>query len=188
MLRGEIRIAGTGGQGIILGSKIIAEAAGIHEGYNVVQTQIYGAAARGELSKADVIIDDGDIYTLEISAANILCCLSQEAYDTYRRETMEKGLIIVDDFYVKKYDQLNPRCVPFPISRKAIEISGSELVANIIAVGLITVLGNYFSEESTRKSVERKVPKDFLDMNIKALEAGFDMARKKRPGLCDIDV
>ena len=41
MLRGEIRIAGTGGQGIILGSKIIAESAGIHEGYNVVQSCEY---------------------------------------------------------------------------------------------------------------------------------------------------
>jgi len=187
MLRGEIRIAGSGGQGIILGSKIIAEAAGIYEGYNVVQTQIYGAAARGELAKADVIIDDGDIYTLEISAANILCCLSQEAYDVYRKETREKGLIIIDDFYVTKYDQLNPRYLAFPISRKAIEISGSELVTNIIAVGIITVLGSYFSEESARKAVESKVPKGFVDMNIKALEAGFEMAKKKRPGLCDID-
>ena len=49
MLRVEIRFAGSGGQGIMLASKIVAEAAGIYKGYNIVQTQIYGAAARGEL-------------------------------------------------------------------------------------------------------------------------------------------
>ncbi len=186
MMRAEIRLAGTGGQGIILASKIIAEAAGLYEGFNVVQTQIYGAAARGEISKSDVIIDEGDIYTLEISVADILLCLSQEAYDIYSKELRENGIIILDDFYVRNYDKLNYRYLPFPISRTAIEISGSTLVSNIISVGIITVLGNYFSEDSAIEAVKKKVPKDFLDINMKALHKGFEMGKKQRPNVCDI--
>ncbi|MFO8061639.1 MAG: 2-oxoacid:acceptor oxidoreductase family protein [bacterium] len=184
MIRAEIRFAGSGGQGLILASKIVSEAAGLYEGFNVVQTQIYGAAARGELSKADVIIDDGNIYTLEVSSADILLCLSQEAYDRYHTELKEEGIIILDDFYVKNYDKLNSRYLTFPISRTAKEIAGSEIATNIVGVGLITELGGYFSRESAEKAVTKRVPKGFLDINIKALHAGFDMANKKNIRLC----
>lgn len=184
MLRAEIRFAGSGGQGIILASKIVAEAAGIYEGYNVVQTQIYGAAARGELSKADVIIDDGNIYTLEINSADILLCMSQEAYDSYRGALKEKGIIIIDEFHVKNYDKLNSKYLPFPITATAREKFKNPLVSNIIGVGLITVLGGFFTEDNARKAVKQRVPNEFLKLNMNALEAGFEMAKTKNINLC----
>ena len=45
--RYEIRLSGTGGQGLVLAGIILAEAAGIYEGKQVVQTVSYGPAARG---------------------------------------------------------------------------------------------------------------------------------------------
>jgi len=183
-MRAEIRLAGSGGQGIILAAKVIAEAAGIFSDLNVVQSQIYGAAARGELSKADVIIDDGDIYTLEIAAADILLCLSQEAYDRYSKELKEDGKLIIDSFYVKNYDQLDKRILSFPISEMSKELANSELFSNMISVGIVTVVGKYFSEESVLKSVEKNVPKNFLEMNIKAVKFGFEKAKSKYPEIC----
>ena len=56
--RFEIRLSGTGGQGLVLAGIILAEAAGIYEGKNVVQTGSYGPAARGGTSRADVVISD----------------------------------------------------------------------------------------------------------------------------------
>ncbi len=184
MLRVEIRFAGSGGQGIMLASKIVAEAAGIYKGYNIVQTQIYGAAARGELSKSDVIIDDGNIYTVEISSADILLCLSQEAYKVYHRALKEKGIIILDEYHVKEYDKLKSRYLPFPITRTALNKFKTSLVANIIGVGLITTLGGFFSEDCARKAVKKRVPKDFLNMNLDALEVGFELGKKKNINLC----
>ncbi len=184
MLRAEMRFAGSGGQGIILASKIVSEAAGIFEGYNVVQTQIYGAAARGELSRADVIIDDGNIYTLEIISADLLLCMSQEAYDAYRNELKENGIIVLDDFYVKNYDKLNSRYLGFPITRTARDKFNNPLVSNIIGVGILTVLGGFFKEDNVRKAVKKRVPKDSYNLNMDALETGFDLGKKKRTNLC----
>lgn len=184
MKRAEIRLAGSGGQGIILAAKVIAEAAGIFSNYNVVQSQIYGAAARGELSKADVILDEGDIYTLEISAADILLSLSQEAYDTYSKELKEDGKMIIDSFYVKNYDQLDKRIFPFPISELSKQLANSEMFSNMISVGIITRMSKYFSEESILKSVEKNVPKNFVEMNIKAVKLGFDTVKEKYPNIC----
>ena len=56
--RYEIRLAGSGGQGLILAGVILAEAAGIYDGKFVCQTQSYGPAARGGASKAEVVISD----------------------------------------------------------------------------------------------------------------------------------
>ncbi|MDD3803056.1 MAG: 2-oxoacid:acceptor oxidoreductase family protein [bacterium] len=184
MMRAEIRLGGNGGQGIILAAKVLAEAAGIYAGLNVVQSQIYGAAARGELSKADVIIDDGDIYTLEISSADLLLCLSQEAYDHFKNELKPEGKLVLDEFYVKDYDQLDKRFLAFPISQMSKDLAGSEMFSNMISVGILTVVGGYFSEEHALKAVEKNVPKNFLDMNLKAVQMGFEEAKKKLKKNC----
>lgn len=179
MMRAEIRLAGNGGQGIILAAKVLAEAAGIYANLNVVQSQIYGAAARGELSKADVIIDDGDIYTLEISSADLMLCLSQEAYDSFHKEIKPEGIVVLDDFYVQKFDALDKRFMSFPISQMSKDLAGSEMFTNMISVGILTVVGGYFTEEHALKAVEKNVPKNFLEMNIKAVNMGFEVAHKK---------
>ena len=60
--RFEIRLSGSGGQGMILGSVILAEAIGVDYSKNVVQTQSYGPEARGGASKADVVVSSNEIY------------------------------------------------------------------------------------------------------------------------------
>ncbi|MFQ6086958.1 MAG: 2-oxoacid:acceptor oxidoreductase family protein, partial [Candidatus Bathyarchaeia archaeon] len=58
--RTEVRIAGLGGQGVILAGQILGRAA-VYDGKYVVQTQSYGAEARGSAAKSEVIISDEPI-------------------------------------------------------------------------------------------------------------------------------
>ncbi len=51
----EIRLAGEGGQGMILAGVILAEAAAVYDGLNAVQTQSYGPEARGGASRSEVV-------------------------------------------------------------------------------------------------------------------------------------
>jgi 2-oxoglutarate ferredoxin oxidoreductase subunit gamma len=60
--RYEIRLSGSGGQGLVLAGVILAEALGVYEGKNVTQTQSYGPEARGGASRSDIVISDGEIY------------------------------------------------------------------------------------------------------------------------------
>ena len=94
--RTEIRLAGEGGQGMILAGIILAEAAAIYDRKNTVQSQSYGPEARGGASKSEVIISDETIDFPEVINADILICLSQEAYDKYAGTVKEGGLTIVD--------------------------------------------------------------------------------------------
>src|SRR5512136_882491 len=100
--RTEVRMAGEGGQGMILAGIILAEAAGIYGGKNVVQTQSYGPEARGGASKSEVVISDGEIDHPEVLEADIVVTLSQEAYDKYAASLKPGGLLIVDDEKVSR--------------------------------------------------------------------------------------
>jgi 2-oxoglutarate ferredoxin oxidoreductase subunit gamma len=78
----EIRLGGSGGQGLILGGIILAEAA-ILDGKNAIQAQSYGPEARGGASKAEVIIADGEIAFPKVQNADVLLALTQKACDKY---------------------------------------------------------------------------------------------------------
>jgi len=96
----SVRLTGSGGQGIILASIILAEAAGIYDGKNVVQSQVYGAAARGEISKADVIISDEEIYFPEVRMPDVLLTLTQESYNEFTKTVKDETKVIIDEFGV----------------------------------------------------------------------------------------
>ena len=92
----EIRLSGSGGQGLLLAGIILAEAA-ILDGKNAVQTQSYGPEARGGASKSEVIISEGDIYYPKVRKPNVFLALTQEAYNKYVGSTCEEGVIIADE-------------------------------------------------------------------------------------------
>ena len=105
--RYEARLSGSGGQGLILAGKILAEAAAIYENKNATQSQSYGPEARGGASKSEVIISDGDIDFPKATRLDVLLCLTQEACDKYVADLKEDGHQIhtetVTDLTGKRY-------------------------------------------------------------------------------------
>src|SRR5512137_1065208 len=95
--RTEIRLAGEGGQGMILAGIILAEAAAIYDGKMAVQTQSYGPEARGGASRSEVVISDGEIDHPEVLSADVVVALSQEAYKKFAKTVHPGGLLIVDE-------------------------------------------------------------------------------------------
>ncbi len=171
----EVRLAGEGGQGLILGGIILAESAGIYEDYNVVQSQLYGAATRGELSKSEVIISDARINYLKVRKADIFLCLTQDSYDEYSTDVKENGVIIIDPFFVKDFNKEDKRIKSVDLSRTALDITGREITTNIVSLGVITVLIKIITKEAMKKAVLHRIPKGTEDLNLSALEAGFQL-------------
>ncbi len=65
-MRKQLRLSGSGGQGVITAAIILAAAA-VDEGKEAVQSQSYGPEARGGASKSEVIIDDAPMLDLPYS-------------------------------------------------------------------------------------------------------------------------
>lgn len=169
----EIRLSGSGGQGLLLCGIILAEAA-ILDGKNAVQTQSYGPEARGGASKSEVIISDDDIYYPKVRKPDIFLALTQEAYDKYVGSVKENGIIIVDQSV--KVSDVKCACIhSLPILDTAKNVVGKAMVANIVALGTINRITGLVSPEALENAVLSRVPKGTEDLNRKALEAGRDI-------------
>ncbi len=171
----ELRLTGSGGQGLILAGIILAEAA-LHDGKNAIQTQSYGPEARGGASKAEVIISQEEIDFPKVDEPDVMLALTQVAYDKYADTLKESGILIVDASV-----ELNPKLedqkvLHVPILQTAAEVVGKGIVANIVAIGLITELTKLVTRESIETAVLSRVPKGTEDLNKRALEEGYKLA------------
>jgi 2-oxoglutarate ferredoxin oxidoreductase subunit gamma len=173
--RTEIRLAGEGGQGMILAGIILAEAATIYDGQNAVQSQSYGPEARGGASKSEVIISTGEIDHPEVIRPDVVVTLSQEAYKKFAGSVKPNGWLIVDS---EKVDSSStPQAVRLPISKLAFDTTGRTITANTVALGVLVGLTNVVSREAIEKAILGRAPRGTEEMNHKALEAGFSAAR-----------
>ena len=175
--RFEIRLAGSGGQGLILAGIILAEAAGIYDGKFVCQTQSYGPAARGGASKAEVVISDGEIDYPKAIQPDVLLAMNQQSLDTYLADLKPEGLLMVDATLVPEVPL--DRYLAIPFTRIAREL-GKEMVANIVALGALAARSKAVTLESLEKAVLGRVPRGTEELNKKALAAGIDAARQYR--------
>jgi len=174
--RTEIRLAGEGGQGMILAGIILAEAAAIYDGLNVVQSQSYGPEARGGASKSEVIISSGEIDYPEVIHADVLLALSQEACDKYSPELKKGGLLILDTDNVDNFPTED--CVKLPITSLALNTTGRVITANAVALGVLVALTGVVSRDAIAQAVAARAPKGTGEMNLAALEAGLKAAQE----------
>jgi len=173
----EIRLSGSGGQGVILAAIIIADAA-IEQGLNAIQTQSYGPEARGGSSKAEVIISSDEINYPKIMRANILLCLTQNSYEKYVASLDKDGILIVDD-HVKLTGNESFKVFSLPILRSAHEKFETSMVANIISIGTIyELLGeDTIDKDIMIRSITERVPPVTVQKNIDAFEEGIKLVR-----------
>lgn len=171
--RCEVRLAGAGGQGIILAGILLAEAA-VRDGKRVVQTQSYGAEARGGASRAEVIISDDEIHYPKVIGADIMLCMSQEASDRYSGRLRKDGLLIIDSDLVTRAP--TTRAVRVPMTRLARELTGHDIVANVVGLGVLAGLTGVVSRESLEEAIRRRAPAGTTDINLQALAAGYEAA------------
>ena len=174
--RTEIRLAGEGGQGMILAGIILAEAAAIYDGKQAVQTQSYGPEARGGASRSEVVISDGEIDHPEVLSADVVVALSQEAYKKFAKTVRSGGFLIVDEDRVET--SANFTGIKIPVARIAHETTGKTITANTVALGVLVGLTNLVSRAAIEKAITARAPKGTEEMNRKALEAGFAAAEQ----------
>ena len=174
--RFEIRLSGSGGQGLMLAGLLLAEAAAVWDGKNVVQTESYGPEARGGKSKSDVVISGSEIDYPKATVVDVLLAMTQASLDEYLRSLKEDGLLVVDSYLVDRVDRKGAIKIPF--TTLAIEECGRKLFANVVALGAIAELSGVVRWESLRSAVLGRVPKGTEQVNEKALEVGREAARR----------
>ena len=179
MERCRMVFTGSGGQGVITAAIIIAEAAVIYENLNAVQSQSYGAAARGGGTRSDVIISESSIHYPRVIQPNILVCLTQSAYNTHYPIIRPGGFLLTDPRFVKIEKKVDARQIELPMFRSVMEQIGKPIVFNICMLGAVVSIADIVKPESIMKVLENRIPAGFLEMNQQALNIGMKLAGTK---------
>lgn len=162
----EIRISGLGGQGVVLAGQILGRAAA-YDGKNVVQTQSYGAEARGSMAKSEVIISDSKIGFPMIRKCDILVAMSQEAVAKNLKDIKEDGILLMDNSLVKTVPETKVKVLKIPATEIAENSCGGKLFANMLMLGALVKITNIVSE----KSIEKAIHEVTLEKTVANLEA-----------------
>ena len=172
MSKMELRLAGSGGQGVILATVILAEAA-VLAGKHTAQSQAYGPEARGGSCKAEVLISDAPIGFTKVQQPTFLMVLTQKALAEYGHDLPENCVVLADESLQIPQELSLPHLTQLPILRTAQEKVGKLMTANIVAVGAINALLGLVSQDKLREAVMLHVPKGTEALNERALEAGL---------------
>ena len=175
MERYRMVFTGSGGQGVITATIILAEAAVLYENLNAVQSQSYGAEARGGATRADVIISDSTIDYPKVIQPNVLICLTQEAYNKFYRIIRPGGLLVTDSRYVTTQKKVDAQQRELPMYQNVMDKIGKPIVFNICMLGVVIGMVDFISPDSIMKVLENRIPSDFLEINRRALDLGLEL-------------
>ncbi len=183
----EIRVAGFGGQGVILSAMIIGKAASIYEGGYATLTQSFGPEARGGASSAQVILSDRPILYPYVERPDILVVMSQEACTRFSPELKDNGLLLVEEDLVRISNiKSGVRVYGCPATRLAEEL-GRRMVLNVVMVGFFAAMTGVLSADSLRKAVADSVPPATRELNLRAFEKGYEYGLQKLNGRTEAD-
>jgi 2-oxoglutarate ferredoxin oxidoreductase subunit gamma len=169
--KAEVRISGLGGQGVVLAGQILGKAAA-YNGKNVVQTQSYGAEARGSVAKSEVIILDDKIGFPIVRKCDILVAMNQEALDRHMKDLKEDGVLIVDSTYVKKIPETKAKIFKISATEQAEKTFGDKIYANLLMLGALTKVTNIVSEKAMKRAIHDGATKKTANINEEAYKKG----------------
>src|SRR5512136_93976 len=162
----QVMLCGLGGQGIVLAGTILSQAA-FNDGKWVSSTNSYGAAARGEACRAEVVISERPIVFPYVVAANVLIAMYRTAYDKYiERVKPGEGVVIYDERFVPdEMEGLN--YVGIPACRTAIEELNTGMAANVIILSAAVEMTEVVSKKELKSAIEEIIPEKLRDLNLK---------------------
>lgn len=170
----EIRIGGSGGQGVVLAAQILGKAA-VLDGKNVLQTQAYGAEARGSLAKSEVIISDGKIGFPAVRKPDVLVAMNQDALNALLKDLKESGTLIVDSTNVTTIPETKAKVYKIPITETTKKTFGEALYANMVMLGAFSKITKLVTPKSVEETIRSNLSAKTIETNIKAFKKGLEL-------------
>ena len=171
----RVRFSGFGGQGVVLCGFIFGKAAML-DGKNSVQTQSYGSASRGGLTKSDVGIESGEIYDLANDKLDVLVTFSQQSYDRYRGDLLADGRLFYESDLVRPGDEPAGRAFGAGVTDIAFKKFGRKIMANMVMMGFVNEIAAVVSQESLLRTIRESVPRGTEEKNVEAFHEGVRLA------------
>lgn len=191
-----VQIVGVGGQGVLLASMVLGNAA-MKEGYRVAMSEVHGMAQRGGSVLCTLRFGDGVISPLEANG-NADLIMGFEPAETCRNLPLgNKDTVVlmnldpvypsmvaagmeeypkIDDL-IASAKRINDNVVTIEATSIALK-AGKAVVANAVMIGAVAgVKGFPLKKETLRETLRENVPEKFLDLNLKAFDMGYEYTK-----------
>lgn len=172
-------LAGFGGQGVLLAGTILANAFML-SGKNVTWYPCYGAEMRGGTVNCEIVVADDEVSSVHKQDTDYALVLNQQSFDKFVTRVKKGGVIIANSTLVamtKTRDDI--KYVFAPMGEIANNL-GSVKITNSVSLGVLArVCKDLISKEYIANAIEKVLgekKKQFLPLNMQALEAGFNTA------------
>jgi 2-oxoglutarate ferredoxin oxidoreductase subunit gamma len=174
----QVRLAGFGGQGVVLAGLLLGQA-GVMEGKYISGSNSYGAQARGSGCKSEIIFSDDPIDFPHLITADILIAMSQGSYNLYYKGMKETvGFILYDQGQVIPKEGINVQQRGVLATEYALKKIKNKQMTNIVFLGALIESTKIVSPKAIRKAITLHVNKRFQSLNLKALRIGMGLGRQ----------
>jgi 2-oxoglutarate ferredoxin oxidoreductase subunit gamma len=166
----EIRLCGSGGQGLLVAGAILAEALTL-EGLRVAQSQSYEPTSRGGMSRTDLVASDVDVDFPLATALDCALILDQIAVDPTADLVKPRGLVLLDGDRVPRPPEGDFALHALAL-RETARALGDARVANLVGLGALTRMAALCSDTSLDGAIQSASPDRFVALNLEAARAG----------------
>lgn len=142
-----------------------------------MQTQSYGAEARGTTAKSEIIISEGKIGFPMVRKCDILIAMSQEALEKNLKDLKEDGVLLFDNSVIKKVPAVKANVYAVPATEIAEENFGQKLYTNMVILGALNKLVNVTSEKTLEKAIKETFAQNTFATNLQAYKKGREIVK-----------
>lgn len=177
----NVLIAGFGGQGILFTGQLLANAC-MHAGLNVTWSPSYGAEMRGGTVNCTVCMSDDEVACSYVETPENVIALNGPSFEKFESKIKPGGVMIVNSSLVTAKPSRSDITYKFiPVTDTA-HNAGNEKIANIVSLGAFLAVFPVVKKEEiieTMKKLLTGKKAEMLDMNIRALNEGYDLVSEK---------
>lgn len=172
----EVRIGGLGGQGVVLVGQILGRAA-VYDGKYAIQSQSYGAEARGSSARSEVIISDDKVWFPKVRKCDILVTMGQSSLKENMDALKENGTLLVDEHMVPEVPHVNAEVFKIPATKVAETELESRMYANVVMLGALVGITGIVTAKAVEKAIGDAVPQEYLEKNLNGFRKGIELVR-----------
>jgi len=137
-----------------------------------VQTQSYGAEARGSAAQSEVIISNGKIGFPAVRKCDILIAMSQTAVEKHSKDLKEDGLLLIDSTNVKEIPKIKANVHKIPATEVSEKDFGKKIYANMIMLGALTKITEILSRDAIERAIKDTISEKTISANVQAFKKG----------------
>lgn len=141
----------------------------------MVQTQSYGAEARGSAARSEIIVSGEPIKFPMVRKCDVLVAMSQTALNKHVNSLKENGVLLVDKDMVQQIPELKAKIFWVSATSSAEAELKRRIYANAVMLGALTKATRIVSRKAMENAIKDSIQEEMLKENLRGFQLGLQL-------------